>query len=554
MNSDKISLGINLSKIKSEDISRNSLLVNYNYNKLIEDFFTNVETFNKKCYDDQMNLLVDKRLNIKDKISELCIDYFNYSKKIKTKPKKKDKTPVLKILGIGGFGIVIQISHYHVLKLNITEDEYYHEFHIPIKLKELDPTLKDLIILPDALIKNLNCERLINEIRINILVCKLINYFNMKNLSRNLLKVHFPIINKQIDNDRIIDKFEDRDIGKKDSILICKKILVENGKKERDNVVAFYNFVYENYLKKNFHIPNIFLNLPGLMRLFRKEKYKGKTVDKKKGFVIIMPKAEFISIEVFLNDNLQLDNSSNSSKKGIDVFPHFYRMLFLQVSIFILKAKKFHFMHNDLKPDNVLVTYKEPPYILNYNNQNFYFDNESFIFKISDFDFSTIPDYVENKKINNTLVGKFSNWFCDIHYFVHMLFVYINKKDILKDAMFFKRLYNVFILPYCQSNYKNIENIKIIKDNGNRVICRDCYYLGDKFPKIDILFEFIKSDLFERWHKNKINKENSKDYKDVVSDNDITETLIDNFENFFYEEALFFNRDTNFDKILEKLN
>lgn len=383
----------------------------------------------------------------------------------------KNNESIIKLLGIGGYGAVFKISNNNCVKLTLENKKNdYHEYLIPKKLFELDPELQHSIVIPLFLLKNKSFNNIINVICLNALICIIIY---------NIIKKNNNLINIDLNN-----LFSTLDIKYEYSFILSKE--------NKSDTAEIYNFIYQNYFNQKFRFNGVFYCLKQMIKLFNKE--KGIM-----GFYMLMPLAEDISTNIYINPKtFELDKLGQK----VQFFnKQIGRMIFLQVSIALLKTKKFNYVHNDLKPDNVLVFKKNNPYSLVYNNNNFIF-MEKYIFKISDFDFSILPDYVENNKIAGTRLSNFKSWFNDIHYFIHKLFIYFNKDDIELDLPFFKKLHSLFIYPFCQCEFDKMFGKTLIK-SGNTIICEEGFYYSNKLPEIKILENFILSDFFLKWRSDK---------------------------------------------------
>lgn len=425
----------------------------------------------KKEFDANVNRLIN------DYRTGTLIKNFNDSKITESMMKSQinksvieTNEPDIKLLGIGGFGTVFKISDTHCIKISLedkvkNQKNTYHEYSIPRKLIELDPELNNSLIVPLFLLKNKSFNNIINVIYLNFLTCKII-YSILKKTKHNII---LDISNLEIRSEY--------------SFIFSP----ENKKKS----VELYNYIYENYFNPKFQIGGVFSCLKQMLNLFKKNK-------EMTAFYMLMPLAEDISTNVFLNPKtLQIDKKG---VKGRFLNKNITRMLFLQVSIALLKMYKYKYVHNDLKPDNVLVLKKNKPYTLTWKNNVFLFE-ENYIFKISDFDFSVVPEIIDNKKIVGTSLANLHSWFNDIHYFIHKLFIYLDKEDIFIDMEFFEKLHSTFILPYCQCEMEKMYKKTLIKF-GNIVICNDGFYFYNKLPSIEILENFILSSLFSDWRRN----------------------------------------------------
>lgn len=402
--------------------------------------------------------------------------------KFKNNKKKHISNSDLELIGIGGYGQIYKLNSNICVKLNLTQKEEYHEYNIPLIIKKIDNELGDMIIQPYTLIKNCVFNGILNMIQLNILMV----YFT-----------YCYVFNKSYSSFDMKNKLKDYNIDKE-----YKALFKNNDKNIVNKSFEFFNFLNCNYLNPDEQIKIISFLLQVI------KSFKKKNVVQKNGFLILMPYAEGnISVRLYLNSlTKEIDNNG---VKAFYIYKDINRLLFLQISLFILKIKKHTvFLHNDLKPDNVLTVSinDNVPRIINYKNNSFHF-YEHFMFKISDFDFSVLPCYLENKKVANSKLAKNRSWFIDIHNFVHKIFSYITEEEINADIFFFKKLHETFIFPFCGLAFTEMKNnVKINKSSED--ICIEGMYMKNIMPEIELLEIFILSDLFTRWRPSSENIEN----------------------------------------------
>lgn len=407
----------------------------------------------------------------------------------------------ISLIGVGGFGQVYKISDSACLKINLTKDKDYHEFEIPRKLDQiLDEKMKKLILLPTTLIKDCKFLGLINVLQINIFFIYITHcFFNNKPLNKREIE-------KKIKEYNIQGEYEE---------LFSKK----NPKIEQiDKFTKFYNFLCNTYIKEteNMNILKYIISLISSFKPQTKKKRKNKnkenyidtkdtTIDvKKEGFMILMPLMKCNSNSLTLNLSTKRIDLSCNGVKAYKVFPRIHRVLFLQMGLLLLNINKSNtFIHNDLKPDNILVDSISSPYDLSYNDLSFMF-SEPFIFKLADFDFSLLTN-IKNNKIADSKLITIASWFTDIHYLVHNMFFFISFEEYNNDLYFFDSLHKKFIEPYCNVNIETLltDHDILIKDKNT--YCSNGRYMSNVNVDISILYDFISSELFEPWRikKNK---------------------------------------------------
>lgn len=385
----------------------------------------------------------------------------------------------IKIIGVGGYGQVYQIDDSFCIKISLSNDHHYHEYYIAKELSK-NKELKNSIINPFLLIKKNNFNGLINFFHINILFIYL---------------AYCYIERKEIDEEEIKKKIKEYNIETE-----YKFLFKNENRKIINKASSFVNYMFIHFFNgDDFFILmlNKFLKILNYFKEYI-------TTHKKKGYMMLMPLAEAISSNVFLNKNLNLDIKG---VKAVYVYPCIYRMLFLQVSLFFLNVnKKYIYFHNDLKPDNILVTEETEPYSIYFKDLSFFF-KEKFRFKIADFDFSKLLDknkhYISentiNKKIENSKFDKESTWFFDIHFFIHKLVYYIGIEETELDKEFFLTLYELFIKPYCKISFNDLNSFIKVKIKKTNDVCYKGYFFSDKEPDISVLINFLKSDFFKQW-------------------------------------------------------
>lgn len=382
----------------------------------------------------------------------------------------------IKLIGIGGYGMIFKLSDEYCLKVNIIDNiDSYHEFEIPQILYKLNDGIDNLITNPLTLIKNLPFDGLIYYIQFNIFL---------------LYITYLYIYNKKFDSNYLNETLLiNYDINK------IYKSLFHGTKQTQKSAIIFFLYLRYKYLKYK-------VNINCLNHLLKITKVLTKKTFKKEGFIIILPLAKTISVDIKCNPNTKQINMLNG-QQGYLCYKYIYRVLVLQICLCLLKINsKIKFIHNDLKPDNILVFITNNPYKINYEDIKYKFDLP-FIFKLTDFDFSVL-DKISNNKIKNTdLINNKFYWLHDIHFFIHRLFFYLKNEEILNDIDFFKYTYETFITPFCFKKFdkNNIEKNKsfyIIK-NKNKVICNEGRYYGNNKPNKDLLVNFISSEWFDLW-------------------------------------------------------
>lgn len=396
----------------------------------------------------------------------------------------------IRLIGIGGYGLIYKLTDIICAKINLNIKEDYHEYEIPIKINELNSEIGDMIVLPYTLIKKCEFNGIIHILIINIIFVYI---------------TYCYIYKIQIQTRNIFNKIETYDI------ITEYKLLFFKNEETMSKSVDFFNFLCIFYLK-NYEYIDILKYLLEMIYSFKPalKKTNNKITSKNnkqnsninnKGFLILMPLLVGDSMHFFINPLTKEIDNGRYAVKANSVYPHIFRMLFLQVTLFILKINQMTFFaHNDLKPDNILVKSQPYSYSLIYKQSYFLF-SEGFQFKIADFDFAILPEYLINPKIKNNKLLSNSTWLTDIHYFVHNLFYFLDHKDIQDDEVFFRNLHEYFIKPFCQIDFNQMKKNNYIKQKNDEICCNEGRLYINKKEDISYLEKFLLKDLFDQWRK-----------------------------------------------------
>lgn len=390
-----------------------------------------------------INLLL--YLDLEDVKKIICKIY-----KITELPKTIIKKNEYNILGIGGYGIIFELNNNKCIKLTLNfssnknennEFETSKEYIIPIELSKKNSELKDLINVPLCYIEDIKTNGLENYLRL-------------------VYSIFILIKNPNINHDQFLKKI----------VKINPNIIINN-----DHIFKYLK-IYNKYV----NLPNliIFYKFKEIIKLINKFKLKeNKNYNK---ILIIYEKA----IDSANNHIYNIEENHNIVDGNF--YKVYFRSLFLQVSLFLLKANENnYFIHRDLKPDNILVFNTKKNYSITYKNYEFNFKNK-IIFKINDFSFSKLEDKNKTHKKYTILY--------DIHYFTHFFFLYFydNLKD--HDENLFNFLYKKFIEPYCNQSINELNTLKKIKKN---IICYEGKLNYDNnYKSKDLEKVILKNKLF----------------------------------------------------------
>ncbi|CCU56390.1 essential ser/thr kinase morph (Cop-F10L) [Mythimna separata entomopoxvirus 'L'] len=365
----------------------------------------------------------------------------------------------------GGYGMTLRVNESFCFKLSLNPVNYQkHELLIPkILEKKIEySNANKLILVPYALIKNINFNGIIYIISAHNIILLFISFILDKNYTAtDIYKTYW-------------------DFEKMNNIY---RSLIKDEK-------LFYNcftYFYKKYFKDIFSVilinnySSIIYYLNTIKDLLNDIKYK----DKLYGSILIMPLAICTSNELKLSivNNKYVPDMPNGTLAYM-VNKNYIRHIVLVglLLICIPNKDKMVFYHNDIKPNNILVFPNIDKIVtIKYNNRNIYF-KEKYILKLTDFDLSNIEG-LENYKIRNSPILLHSNIINDIYYFLYRLKYdfYVNLKTIdpeLNDA-----IENKFLLK------------KYTKDTVN-----NHYYNGNEKLSIEYVNKFIfDSGLFSDW-------------------------------------------------------
>lgn len=472
----------NLKELYKDDDLFNDDVQNTNYhniNKFI-NYSGGSKAYNDvilKLYEDVNNCMFARNFEkySRKKNKEIFLTYYKDSK---NRIFLKMLNIPVTLIGIGGYGQIYKLSEDICIKINIETTDSYHEYEIPKSLSTIiDDDIKELVLYPSSIMKNCVFNGLCNTVQLNIVFVYII---------------YCIVMDKKVSKEEIENKTRNYNIDTEFNYIFSLDPKNEKFLKESCDM---YNFIISNYMKKENRI-GVIKNLPRILKMFHTP---GNQI-KNKGFIIFMPLLKSQSMNLLLNKETGKIDTEHGIRAYL-VCKNYHRMLFLQMSILILSInKRTKFVHNDFKPDNMLVETKTEPYELNYEEKTFIF-NEPFVFKLADFDFSIMNNF-SNKKIENRKNFINNTWLSDIHYFVHLLFYFISSEEYESDKVFFDSIHNKFIKPYCNISVQDLLFKKgVVKKINEHVKCLDGRLMINKEVDIKILSDYIDSELFSIWRK-----------------------------------------------------
>ena len=175
-------------------------------------------------------------------------------------------------------------------------------------------------------------------------------------------------------------------------------------------------------------------------------------------------------------------------------------LIFQILSVFaIIHAKYPTFRHNDMKANNILLHYTDidknnKKFLYNINNKKYEIPDIGYQIKLWDFDFSCIPNLIENSKVSSEWTNKINispiqNRYYDIHYFFNTL----TRKGFFPE---------IFTAPEVPTKIKEFINRilpkkyregKYIAERG-RILTNDEYAIPEEILVNDPLFESFRLD------------------------------------------------------------
>ena len=173
-------------------------------------------------------------------------------------------------------------------------------------------------------------------------------------------------------------------------------------------------------------------------------------------------------------------------------------LIFQILSVFaIIHAKYPTFRHNDMKANNILLHYTDidknnKKFLYNINNKKYEIPDIGYQIKLWDFDFSCIPNLIENSKVSSEWTNKINispiqNRYYDIHYFFNTL----TRKGFFPE---------IFTAPEIPTKIKEFINRilpkkyregKYIAERG-RILINDEYAIPEEILVNDPLFESFR--------------------------------------------------------------
>lgn len=283
-------------------------------------------------------------------------------------------------------------------------------------------------------------------------------------------------------------------LNKKYNVLM--KIFPCEVDKERDNSLAEITYLclfndeilYKNILPNIPYVYNYYIHLPNDKKCLTHVPYKKiEKIDKIEKYSNILLCEYFPEkdIDVWVDNNEK--NLTEAHWKSI-IFQVIYTLSVLQ--------DKYHFMHNDLHPGNILIETVEPDIDIEYNfyNKNYKVRNLGFIAKLWDFEFSNLfkPEY---SKYKNSIEFEINyNQSYDLHNFL-------------------KGLLQIDILPLNTKNFINklYPSELIYNKNGEINTSNNTIFLNDGLLSILALEKYklpIPQDLLDHPYFLEYNSEN----------------------------------------------
>jgi len=273
---------------------------------------------------------------------------------------------------------------------------------------------------------------------------------------------------------------------------------IQEDRKRPENVESKLLFMFSSFVLEN-KTPHIILpimtftcKISELLNLYPDKPPKKILLQNVKNYedfnlanVLITEWASEGDLENYIKKNLKKWSPETATLKLTIIF---FQILFTFLIIYI---KYPNFRHNDLKPNNILVSKTQQTqgyYLYNYNNIYFKIPNIGIQIKLWDFDLSCIDGEVYNYKVNNMEnfgIKLNKNHYYDIHTFLNYILLYTIK--IKNMPLKIKK----FIHKIIPKNYRYYENFpytywaRIIDDQEIKPISSIFY---DEYTSRDGLF------------------------------------------------------------------
>lgn len=204
---------------------------------------------------------------------------------------------------------------------------------------------------------------------------------------------------------------------------------------------------------------------------------------------------------------------------------HWKVILFQLLSVLaVIQSKYPNFRHNDLKANNILV-HK----IIKHNDRFTYrvvknvykVPNIGYHLKLWDFDFSCIPDIIDNKKVESKWTKKINvtpvqNRYYDLHYFFNTLI----KKGFCPEVLTSNKVpdeVKEFIFRVVPEKYQKVDT-EYIHERG-RILTNDEYTTPDKLLKTDPYFDEFRLENVTSKIPKKIKKQINSDLTKFLKSN-----------------------------------
>lgn len=426
----------------------------------------------------------------------------------------------------GGYGYIFKINSEYCIKVNM--DNYDYEWTIPNNIYNDTNGSKiswinNFINKPLCFFNNYPIFGLFQYFFYNSMIIKMIDLFNQPNFPVLDFNFYKTFVVNELSKEKVLDMWKANFCNVEDELY-------------EKNIKLFYNFFYKifndvpyslqiikhydrfsNLYFKNIKKENIDLLHEIQNHLVNNftEENKNKILEENNENFLMEFKNQILSnhpkVDIFFGNmsiqNIALGNFFSvylnvQTKKLVRKRDSPYNMPAYNnaeyVQLFILQTfitiitlhKKFQFMHNDLKPDNVLIFKQNETFIVdlkditkgNLQNYGFIF-KESYIFKLNDFGFSKMKG-IENDFIKDTPYDKLTNIYNDIHYLFIHLFTNIEYQKI--HPHIFSELRKLINCSKCNKYIKENKKIEI--------------HLVDTKILLQTIENFLEtSDLFEKW-------------------------------------------------------
>lgn len=424
----------------------------------------------------------------------------------------------LQNLSSGGYGYIFKINEEYCVKVNTTNSE--HEWLIPNILGRIDDKysgVENFVNLPVTYYPDCFHFGIYQTYIINALIVETIKTYltkknkTEKNDTKEIHKILLDISNNKITQDWI-NIFTGSHAHRMENNRKYNKLFNYIFKGVDYPVYLAHAFrSYTNLLFKKKKILDV-SSLNNNNTIYRLDSHlkelalEGPSPALKKRILSINPalkdffgnvviqnlaSGNFYDTNILNGEIINYPDESAVEGRNVD---NYVKLFLLEVLIAIYSYnKRFSFIHNDLKPDNVLVFHDPDPKVIHINNGTIlskikFIILEPYVFRVNDFDFSSVEG-VNNSVIAKSILTKNDNIFADIHFLFLSLFMSPSYRK--QHPIIYSEFANLVIpkCTQCKSAYDKEERF-------------DVHYVDTiKITHSEVENFLARSPLFKKWRK-----------------------------------------------------